>query len=30
MAFTAVRRRKVHEDVAAQIDEAIISGVFAE
>jgi GntR family transcriptional repressor for pyruvate dehydrogenase complex len=30
MAFTAVRRRKVHEDVAAQIEEAIISGVYAE
>lgn len=30
MSFTAVRRRKVHEDVAAQIEEAIISGVYAE
>ncbi|MCB1500710.1 MAG: GntR family transcriptional regulator [Bauldia sp.] len=30
MSFTAVKRRKLHEDVAAQIEEAIISGVFEE
>jgi DNA-binding FadR family transcriptional regulator len=30
MSFTAVKRRKLHEDVASQIEEAIISGLFAE
>jgi DNA-binding FadR family transcriptional regulator len=30
MAFTSVKRRKVHEDVASQIEDAIISGAFAE
>ena len=30
MSFTVIRRRKIHEDVAAQIEEAIISGVYAE
>ena len=30
MTFTVVRRRKIHEDVAAQIEEAIIAGVYAE
>ncbi|MGE3829373.1 MAG: FCD domain-containing protein [Parvibaculaceae bacterium] len=30
MSFTVVRRRKIHEDVAAQIEEAIISGVYGE
>jgi DNA-binding FadR family transcriptional regulator len=30
MVFTTVRRRKIHEDVAAQLEEAIISGTYAE
>ncbi len=30
MSFTAIRRRRIHEDVAAQIETAIISGVYAE
>jgi DNA-binding FadR family transcriptional regulator len=30
MSFTVVRRRKIHEDVAAQIEDAIISGTYAE
>ncbi|WP_119274392.1 FCD domain-containing protein [Taklimakanibacter deserti] len=30
MSFTTVRRRKIHEDVALQIEEAIIQGIYAE
>jgi GntR family transcriptional regulator, sialic acid-inducible nan operon repressor len=30
MPFKAVRRRKLHEEVAAQIEEAIITGSFAK
>jgi len=30
MSFTLVRRRKIHEDVASQIEDAIISGLYAE
>ncbi|HMN84476.1 MAG TPA: FCD domain-containing protein [Bauldia sp.] len=30
MSFTAVKRRKLHEAVAAQLEEAIIAGVFGE
>lgn len=30
MPFTVVRRRKIHEEVAAQIEAAIIEGVYAE
>lgn len=30
MSFTLIRRRKIHEDVAAQIEDAIISGLYAE
>jgi DNA-binding FadR family transcriptional regulator len=30
MSFKSIRRRKVHEDVAAQIEEAIISGDLVE
>lgn len=30
MSFTVIRRRKIHEDVAAQIEQAIISGTYAE
>jgi DNA-binding FadR family transcriptional regulator len=30
MSFTLVRRRKIHEDVAAQIEDAIISGSYGE
>jgi GntR family transcriptional repressor for pyruvate dehydrogenase complex len=30
MLFKTVRRRKLHEDVAAQIEEAIIAGTFSE
>jgi DNA-binding FadR family transcriptional regulator len=30
MSFTLVRRRKIHEDVASQIEDAIINGLYAE
>jgi DNA-binding FadR family transcriptional regulator len=30
MSFTSVKRRKIHEDVAAQLEEAIISGELGE
>ena len=30
MSFTNIKRRKVHEDVASQIEDAIISGSLAE
>ena len=30
MPFTVVRRRKIHEAVASQIEEAILSGIYAE
>ena len=30
LSFSSIKRRKIHEDVAAQIEAAIVSGEFAE